>query len=357
MNRADLIVKAMAAGAAASLEPNILGVTPRQTPVMDAYNELKAAVAEEQPSVATDLLDIAPASEGRQEMIQQQLQASDSPISDNLIRRARHVLELCSTDSPESLLAAGLKAQALSLLEWPSPSSDRPLTDHKEQSVQFNTGANVFTADGDHVGDITRVVMNPVSKEITHIVVEKGFLFTEDKVVPVDHVAAATRDGVTLRPIAGDDELDAFPAYEETHFVPTERVDTLPAEPAYSAHTMYWYPPVGYSSMYGVNSAFPNYPLSNFVQAEARNIPEGTVALQEGASIIDQNGEHVGDLERVYTDSTSGRATHLLISDGFLLKEHRLVPANWINYVMEDKVHLSVDAEFVNELPEHEPDQ
>lgn len=355
MNSADLIVKALAAGAAASFEPNVLGVTPRQTPVMDAHNELKAAVTEEQPDVTANLLDIAPASEGRQQMIEQQLLASKTPISDNLIRRARRVLELCSADSPESLLAAGLKAQALSLLEWPTPATDRPLTDHKEQLVQFNTGANVYTADGDHVGDIERVVINPVSKKITHIIVQKGFLFTEDKVVPVDLVTAATEEAVTLRSSAG--ELDEFPPYVETHYVPTERAETLPPEPAYAARTMYWYPPVGYSSMYGVNSAYPNYPLSSYVQAEEKNIPEETVALREGASIIDRNGEHVGDLERIYTDPSSGRATHLLISDGFLLKEHRLVPTSWINHVMENEVHLSVDAGFVDELPEQEMEQ
>jgi uncharacterized protein YrrD len=86
-----------------------------------------------------------------------------------------------------------------------------------------------------------------------------------------------------------------------------------------------------------------------------RQIPEGTVALEEGAKVIGSDGEHVGNIERIFTDSQENRATHLSIEEGFILKEKKLVSTNWINLVYEDEVHLSVGSEYVDSLPEYQP--
>ena len=71
--------------------------------------------------------------------------------------------------------------------------------------MQFKRGANVYTADGDRVGDVERVVLDPRSKEVTHIVVDKGFLFDDDRVVPLNLIAGVEDDAdVHLREDAGD---------------------------------------------------------------------------------------------------------------------------------------------------------
>ena len=83
--------------------------------------------------------------------------------------------------------------------------------------MQFKDGTAVFTSTGEEVGHIDRVVIDPGTKEVTGIVVRKGFLFTEDKVVPISLIAAATDERVTLREDAGD--LQALPDFEETHYI------------------------------------------------------------------------------------------------------------------------------------------
>ena len=65
--------------------------------------------------------------------------------------------------------------------------------------MQLREGTSVFTWDDKDVGHIARVVMNPVSKEVTHVVIRQGFLFTEDKVLPIDYIATASEDRVVLR--------------------------------------------------------------------------------------------------------------------------------------------------------------
>ncbi|MEJ2167972.1 MAG: PRC-barrel domain-containing protein, partial [Desulfobacterales bacterium] len=90
--------------------------------------------------------------------------------------------------------------------------------------MQFKENAEVVTSEGDKIGHIVRVVMDPGSRELTHLVVKKGFLFTKDKVVPLDLVETATENRVALK--GGPQDPDDFPDFEETHYVPIEETGT-----------------------------------------------------------------------------------------------------------------------------------
>ena len=80
--------------------------------------------------------------------------------------------------------------------------------------MQFNQGASVFTIDGHAVGRIDRVVIEANTDRVTHIVVRKGHLFTKDKVVPVDVIAAGQGERILLR--VDLDQLERLPDFEET---------------------------------------------------------------------------------------------------------------------------------------------
>ena len=215
--------------------------------------------------------------------------------------------------------------------------------------MQFKQGTGVFTVDGREVGHIDRVVMEPQTKEVTHVVVRKGFLFTDDKVVPIDFIATATEDRVALRSDVGD--LNALPKFEETHYIPIP--DTVPgtAPSAKDSTPLYWYPPIGLTP-WGAPDAAQLGPV--YVSHTEQNIPEGTVALKEGSKVISSDEKHVGNVERVFTDSRTNRVTHLLISQGLILTERRLVPITWVRLVLEDEVHLTVNSQQLDSLPQYQ---
>lgn len=215
--------------------------------------------------------------------------------------------------------------------------------------MQFKKGADVVTADGEKVGDIDRVVIDPREQEVTHVVVREGFLFSEDKVVPVELVASATEDRVTLQDAVED--LDALPSFEEHHYIPLtgdERArSSVPEEEDY-VPPLYWYP------AYGAPMTYPTgHPTPTYATEVERNIPEDTVPLEEGAEVISVEGEHVGDVERVITDSRDKHVSHFLIAEGVLFKEKKLVPISWIDVVGENEVHLAVGSAFLENLPEY----
>lgn len=215
--------------------------------------------------------------------------------------------------------------------------------------MQFREGAKVVTADGERVGSVDRVVLEPESKEVTHLVVEKGFLFGEDKVVPMSLVGPATEEKVTLRRDAGN--LEDLPNFEESHYFPAETEPQRPPEPATWARPLYLYPPVG---SWWSSGGYAAYTQPQYVLKTERQIPEGTIALKEGAKVVSSDGEQIGDIERIFTEPQENRATHLLISEGLILKEKKLIPTRWLSTVLEDEVFLSVDSDFVERLPEYQ---
>lgn len=222
---------------------------------------------------------------------------------------------------------------------------------HEEQ---LKEGTSVFATDGDELGEIKRFIIDPHTNEVTHLVIGGG-LFAEDKVVPFDKVTSETDDGLVLSHEI--QEYDDLPPFEETYYVEAGdyyaeggRVDDYP--PAPTGPTYYWYPPYGYLGYpaYGLGTQGWPYGLTQ------QNIPEGTVPIQEGTDVVSADGEHVGDVERLLVDDESHHVTHFLISKGLLFKERKMVPANWIRTVMDEKVQLNVTAGVLDSLPDYEED-
>lgn len=221
--------------------------------------------------------------------------------------------------------------------------------------MEFREGTDVVTAGGEKVGEIERVVIDPRTREVTHIVVEKGFLFTESRVLPIQVVQSADGERVVLDPRVEED-LESWPIFEERYTIPIEeaRAADLERDPAAPrpARPLYWYPPLvagdaGYLGM-------PYYPAT-VVEVE-RNVPEGAAALKPGAKIYSADDEHVGNVERVFTDSRTDAITHFLISRGLLFKNYKLVPANWVVDATDDAVYLSVTKTLLERLPDYTGD-
>ncbi len=233
--------------------------------------------------------------------------------------------------------------------------------------MQFKEGTHVYTSDGEDIGSIDRVILDPSTNNVSGLVVKQGWLFSEDKVVSIDLVDSATEKRVTLT--RTDHNLQDLPAFEETYYIPLEEEDypvtpetEAVAFPNYAAPASYGYAPLGtawwgYGGFFGMPPADPVATSgygADYVQRTQRNIPEGAVAVKEGAKVLSMSGDHVGDVEEIFTDPQSSHVTHILISQGVLFKDHKLVPTNWIESTAENEVRLTVNTSLVDRLPEYE---
>lgn len=206
--------------------------------------------------------------------------------------------------------------------------------------IQFQKNATVLAADGKQLGTLERLVVNPDTKILTGIVVRTGRLLSHDERVVSIEAVRETSDGlIVLREDV--DDLTAFARLEERHIVNEDQVENKLAASTKE-------PPIvtGYPVM-GTPLVLPSEPLVTQVE---QNIPEGTVAMKEGAKVITAEGKHVGNVERVLVDSSAEQVTHLVVFKGKVHKEAKLIPMQWVRTLGEDKVHLRVNQELVDEL-------
>lgn len=218
--------------------------------------------------------------------------------------------------------------------------------------MQFKEGTKVFTSDGKDVGHIDKLVMNPQTKELTHIVVRKGFLLTEDKILPLNLIASANDEEVLLREAAGN--LDDLPPFEEIHYLDLDKVERGETDYA-GTEVLYWLPPLsglGYPSFY----PYPP-PYATSTPTTKQNIPENSIVLEEGTEVYSGNSELLGHVERLLTDSSSGRTTHFVLAAGLMPTGKRLVPMNWVKHMSEGKLYMSVGKSMIERLPEYHPEK
>lgn len=210
--------------------------------------------------------------------------------------------------------------------------------------MQFQENAAVISADGQEIGRIDRVVLNPQTKTVTHLVIRPGF-FTEDKLLPVQLVAVTSRERVMLLEKATD--LQDLPLFEEIHFIPAE--DTDPD--ANLVRPFYWSPRLTTGKWGYLGYPLPVEETEPRKTETTRNIPDNTVALKGGATVISADGQQVGNVERILTQPQGDRATHFVVSQGWLFKERRVIPISWISTIDEEEVRLFVSADRLGQLP------
>jgi len=212
--------------------------------------------------------------------------------------------------------------------------------------MHFVKGADVYTAKGEKIGTLNRVVIDAKTRDVTDLVVDRGLLNSE-KVIPVGLVHVEKDDKIMLRET--NQGVDDFLYYETTHYVPIDPIDA----PYENIETSYWYPPAHLQIPAG--GALPRG-MSDYVPRTETSIPEGRIAISQGAQVVSADEKHIGNVEQVVADSEGNTVTHFVVGKGFLLKEHKLVPAFWVAKVAEDKIYLSVEARLFDRLPDYQPD-
>ncbi|MGF1597234.1 MAG: PRC-barrel domain-containing protein [Acidimicrobiales bacterium] len=204
--------------------------------------------------------------------------------------------------------------------------------------MQFREGTEVRSASGDKLGDIERLVVDPSRDTITHLVISKGFLFPEERVVPVDIVASAGADEVLLNTTI---QLDELPVFIETHYIDLEESAQRSHPTATTAPLAWGYPFLGVPAMY------PTYPAGTATEV-TRNVPEGSTVASTGSSVITTDGEDIGKVKAVDV-SDAGDMVAIEVDPGWF-RDEQTIPAHFIRDVGEDRVLLAVGSATVRQL-------
>lgn len=210
--------------------------------------------------------------------------------------------------------------------------------------MRLQKGAEVYSSAGKKLGNLSRVILDPNTREVTHLVIEKGILFTSNKIISIDQVNPENEEMILLT--TPEQDLENFQDFEEAHYVNLDSTDY----PGSDVASSFWYPPADYA--WWQTGPQPGIaPLPVYALQTTQNIPDGAVALEEGARVISADDREVGHIEQLIVENQDNRVTHFVVSAGLLFKERKLIPALWISTIGEKKVRLAVDAGTLERLP------
>ena len=191
--------------------------------------------------------------------------------------------------------------------------------------------ARVECTDGP-LGKTTNVIVNPVTKKVTHIVLEdKGLPDNATRMVPFNKVADSTPAKITLSCSKAD--VTSMPP-----FLKGQVIQETISGGAWSSGDVY-------ASQYVFND-------TAYDVVQGAHIPAGEKAICSGMDVAATDGK-VGRLDELVLDPESGDITHILMRKGHLWgKREVAVPASAVDYIEAYTVHLNVDKSAVKEMPE-----
>ena len=202
--------------------------------------------------------------------------------------------------------------------------------------MEITTGTSVYGRKGAKVGEVSHIVLDGRTDEVTHIVVSKGWLLPRDIVVAREDVQEVTEDAVRLR--LDEEQLDAQPDFIEAHYAGPEEGRSLPA--GYTPQSVLYgplVPPVGAGWYLPDHTMYTARP--EMIETEM-NVPEGSVTLSEGMDVW-AGDEKAGTLAGVRIHPQSERVSHIVVSQGWLFPEERVLPVVEITAVDERGIHLA----------------
>ena len=166
----------------------------------------------------------------------------------------------------------------------------------------FTIGAAAVCSDGP-CGAVSRVVVDPVARELTHLVVEPEHRSGLGRLVALDKVEPGTGEVRLAYTLA---EFEKLPSAEEMDFLPGGS-----GYHAYAAHEAYYWPYFGLEG-----EADPNLALASAVETRDK-LPPGEIGVRRGEAVHASDGE-IGKVEGLVVDSAQGHVTHVLLQEGHL---------------------------------------
>lgn len=210
-------------------------------------------------------------------------------------------------------------------------------------AVEFTLGTRANCSDG-ACGEVTRTILDPAARTVTHLVVEPRHQPGAGRLVPVELVEAADGE-IRLRcTVAEFDRLD--PAED------VELAEGLDYEGGYGRDAVMGYGDVGSmgvgepASGMGIGMGLGHHKPT----VTSDNVPEGEseVARHERVHAVDGQ---IGQLKGFAVDPADHRITHILLREGHVWgRKDVAIPVSAVAS-LEDGIRLNITKRQVAELP------
>lgn len=190
-------------------------------------------------------------------------------------------------------------------------------------------------------GTLADVIVDPISRRVTHLVVAPDGARTGARLVPIDRARAAA-DGLVLSYSVA--EVEALEPLEESAYV---RVgEHIAADPDWDvgAEDMLALPL--YQELDGMGTVIDPDP---HVLIHYHRIPKDEVEIRRSSTVLSADGHHLGTVEGFLIGS--GEMADIVLARGHLWGRREVViPAAAVERVQNDSITLSLTKEQVGQL-------
>ncbi len=178
-------------------------------------------------------------------------------------------------------------------------------------------------------GHATALVLNPVTKVATHLVIDPKGHGHEQYLLPLDWITEASAKQITVR--CSRAELAELAPFMTAVRVAAEGLDTMDAQALMGSEFQ--------SGVSFQDFSFAGAGSSEIVEEEA--IPESELAVRHGVSVEATDGK-AGEVDGFVIDPESGQITHLTLREGHLFKKDVNIPVGEIDRIGETAVYLTI---------------
>ncbi len=207
--------------------------------------------------------------------------------------------------------------------------------------MEFAIGAEVSCSDGD-CGKVSRVVVDPVARAVTHLVVEPKHRQGLGRLVPLDIIDATAGEVRLSCTMAAFEQLDSA---EETQFIPGSS-----GYAAYGPEQVLSWPYYGLGGATGMADGLGAETAGVSQTVTYDKIPLGEVGIRRGEHVHATDGA-IGRVQGLVIDPRDRHVTHVLLQEGHLWgRKEVAIPISAVTNV-EDGIQLSITKQDVQDLP------
>ncbi|MBL7162364.1 MAG: PRC-barrel domain-containing protein [Anaerolineales bacterium] len=195
--------------------------------------------------------------------------------------------------------------------------------------MEIPLNVEVHCSDG-HIGRSTHIILNPVTEQVSHLVVNPKQSSAAERLVSVKLVANTAAEVILLS--CTKEEFAKLEPFNQPDFIFTD----LPQHATDPNLTLLW--------PYVV-------PVKRIVDEKVRRIPPGELAVRRGTRVRATDGR-VGRVDEFIVGPVSGNITHLVLREGHPWKEKEVtIPVSQIDRIEEKVVYLKIDKKAIASMP------
>ncbi|RMG97753.1 MAG: BON domain-containing protein [Chloroflexi bacterium] len=194
--------------------------------------------------------------------------------------------------------------------------------------LTLNIGAQVYCTDGKG-GKLVKIVVDPHTRRITDLIVEKGFLQKKDRVLPISLVHKTTEEAIYLN--IPSTELTNYPEFREIEFT-APATDWKPFRHYPNQNILHWATPYGFT-------AFPEPSVPKVHHHILTGIDQNKTPVGRGTPIYTLSGM-LARVDHVLVNPDTDEITHLVANKG-VFPYQVIIPITLVDRITADGIYIN----------------